>query len=148
MASRTDLVLPVILGVMAGGRSQSVTAFIAWQSLDRRAASPLGRGAATLAALGEVIGDKTPLAPDRTEPGPLFGRMMFGAVGGAAVARHQCSSIVPSAIVGAVAAAAATFGFHRLRRWLGRSTPLPDIAWALAEDAGVAALGVAAARRL
>jgi len=133
---------------MAGGRSQSVTAFIAWQGLDRRAASPLGRAAATLAVAGEAVVDKTPLVPPRTQPGPLLGRMMFGAIGGAAVARHQRASIVPSAIIGATAAAAATFGFHRARRWLGQRTPLPDFAWAVAEDAGVAALGVAAARRL
>lgn len=148
MASRTDLVLPAILGVMAGGRSQSVSAFIAWQGLDRRASTPLGRAAATLSLAGETVADKTPLVPPRTRVGSLFGRMVFGAMGGVAAARHRRGSVLPSVLVAGAAAAAATFGLNRARTWLGEHTPLPDFAWAIAEDAGVAALGVAAARRL
>lgn len=142
------LLLPAILGVMSAGRSQSVGAFIAWQGLHPRAASPIGRGVTALAVAGEVIGDKTPWVPDRTNPGPLFGRTVIGAIGGAVLAHHRGTPILPAALAGAGAAAAGTFALHRARRWLGRHTPLPDLAWALVEDAGVAALGVAAARRL
>jgi len=125
-----------------------VPAFIAWQGLDRRAASPLGRGATALAALGEAVGDKTPWVPDRTGPGPLFGRAAFGALGGVAVARFQGSSRLRGALVGGASAAVSTFALHRARRWLGRHTPLPDFAWALVEDGGVALLAVAAGRTL
>ena len=37
---------------------------------------------------------------------------------------------------------------RRTRRWLSRHTPLPAIAWGAAEDAAVAALGIAASRRI
>ncbi len=123
-------------------------AFVAWRGLDARLASPLGRCGTTLAVLGECLGDKTPWVPDRTAPGPLAGRMVFGAIGGAAVARSEGAPILRSALVGGAAAGLATFGLHRARRWLGRHTPLPDVVIALAEDAGVLALAVLAGRRL
>lgn len=137
-----------LLGVMAGARSQSVLAFVAWRGLDARLANPLGRTATTLAALGEVIGDKTPWVPDRTATGPLAGRIAFGAVGGAAVARAVDAPVLSSALVGGATAGVATFALHRARRWLGQHTPLPDIAVALAEDACVVALALAADRSL
>jgi len=148
MAHGANLVAPSLLGVMAGARSQSVLAFIAWHGLDRRAASPLGRSVTTLAALGEAVGDKTSWVPDRTAPGPLFGRIAFGALGGVAVARFEGSRPLCAAIVGGASAAVSTFALHRARRWLGRHTPLPGLAWALVEDGCVALLGVAASRRL
>ena len=148
MARERNLLTPTLLGVMAGARSQSVFAFVAWQRLDRRVGSRLGRTAATFAALGEAVGDKTPWVPDRTGRGPLFGRVLFGALGGIAVARHEGARALPAAVVGGAAAAVSTFVLHRTRRWLGRHTPLPDLAWALVEDGGVAALAVTAGRSL
>lgn len=148
MAHRTNLVALAVLGVMAGARSQSVPAFVAWRGLDRRATSSLGRSATALAVLGEVVGDKTPWTPDRTAPGPLFGRIVFGALGGVAVARYEDSAMLPAAIVTGASAAVSTFVLHRARRWLGRHTPLPDLAWALFEDGCLALLAVAAGRRL
>ncbi|MGE3962195.1 MAG: hypothetical protein AB7F65_11000 [Dehalococcoidia bacterium] len=148
MATRPDPVLPAILGVMAAGRSQSVPALIAWGQLDRRAGSNVGRGVATCLVASEVVGDKLPWIPDRTEAGPLAGRVAFGAAGGAAVERFEGGPGWRGALIGGAAAAAGTFAIHRVRRWLSEHTPLPPIAWGIAEDAGVAALGIAAARRL
>jgi len=148
MQPRGALLAPALLGVMAGARSQSVPAFVAWRGLDRRAASPLGRTATALAAVGEAGGDKTPWVPDRTAPGPFFGRVLFGALGGVAVARHQDSPPLPAAIVAGASAAVSTFALHRARRWLGRRTPLPDIAWAVGEDVCVATLAVVTGRIL
>ncbi len=148
MAHAMNLLTPAILGVMAGARSQSVPVFIAWRGLDDRAATSLGRGATALAALGEAVGDKTPWVPDRTGRGPLFGRVAFGALGGVAIARSEGSRPLCAALVGGASAAASTFVLHRARRWLGRHTPLPDLAWALFEDGCIALLAVAAGRTL
>lgn len=137
-----------LIGVMAGARSQSVLAFVAWRGLDSRLATPLGRSVTTLSALGEVIGDKTPWVPNRTAAGPLAGRILFGGVGGAAVGRSEGAPMVLTALVGGVAAGLATFVLHRARRWLGRRTPLPDAALALAEDACVIGLALATHRSL
>lgn len=138
----------VMLGVMAAGRTQSVSALVAWRGLEPHVGGTLGRVAATCSAAGEVIGDKLPWIPDRTAPGPLFGRVIFGAAGGALVERHEGGRGLRGALVGGATAAIATLVLHRTRRWLSRHTPLPAIAWGFAEDAAVAALGVAASRRI
>ena len=148
MAKGPDPLLPVMLGVMAAGRSQSVGALIAWRGLHPLASGNLGRGLTTCSALGEVIGDKLPWIPDRTDPGPLFGRVLFGAAAGAVVERHEGGRGLRGAFLGGIAAGVATFVLHRTRRWLSRHTPLPAIAWGAAEDAAVAALGIAASRRI
>lgn len=136
-----------MLGVMAAGRSQSVPAFIAWRRVEPRVGGTLGRGVTACFAAGEVIIDKLPWTPDRTDPGPLFGRVVFGALGGAAIERSEGGSVLRGALLGGGTAAVATFALHRIRRWLTSHTPLPPIAWGVAEDAAIVALGVAAARR-
>jgi uncharacterized membrane protein len=107
---------------------------------------PGGVAAAVLASIGEVVGDKLPIVPDRTRPGPFTGRVAIGALVGAAVYQDADRPVAYGAVVGAMAAAASTPALARARAALGRRTLLPDRAWGVAEDALALALGLLAVR--
>jgi uncharacterized membrane protein len=114
--------------------------------LARRLATPGGVAAAVLASVGELIGDKLPMIPDRTRPGPLAGRVAIGALVGAGVYQDADGLAAYGAVVGAVAAAASTLALARARAALGRRTPLPDLGWGLVEDVLALTLGLLAVR--
>lgn len=84
---------------------------------------------------GEVVGDKLPKTPSRTDPGPLFGRALFGGLCGAALCLDADGSPVLGAALGAVSAVASAFAFYHLRHALTYDIGLPDLPVALAEDA-------------
>jgi uncharacterized membrane protein len=141
-----------LLGVAAGMRAAVAPALVA-QHLRRRPPAPLGQLSAlgsrraaralTLAAVGELIGDKLPATPNRTDPGPLVGRALAGALCGAALCRAAGDRGAPGALVGAVSAVGGAWAFFHLRRALG-GVGVPDLAAAVAEDGLLLALaGVA-----
>ena len=102
--------------------------------------------AAVLASVGELVGDKLPVIPDRTRPGPFTGRVAIGTLVGAAVYRDADRPAAYGAVVGAVAAAASTLALIRARTALGRRTALPDRVWGVVEDALALTLGLLAIR--
>jgi uncharacterized membrane protein len=108
--------------------------------------SPVARTALGLAAIGELIVDKLPFVPNRNEPGPLAGRMIFGGVAGAALARETGWSALAGALVGSTAAGFAAVGAYHLRAAAGRATGLPDPLLGGGEDALAIALGLWAVR--
>ena len=129
-----------LLAAATGLRSSAAPAFLSRAASCGRLSLPgrplllrrLGdpRVAALLAAAlaGEMVADKLPFVPDRTSPPALAGRMLSGALAGAAVA------------------AASAHAGYRLRGYAaGRG--LPDLPVALAEDAAVLACGAAFLRR-
>lgn len=155
--SSRDLLSVILLGAVAGGRSLSAPATIAWcargrdEGVPRLIGSPVFRGSVTVLALGEVIADKTPWIPDRTAPAVLPGRLLMGAVAGASYARLReagAKRIAWAALVGGVAGVASAFVFRRFRRWLAAHTVMAPLVVALGEDATVLALAAAAARPL
>jgi uncharacterized membrane protein len=85
------------------------------------------------AAAGELIVDKLPAVPSRTEPLPYLGRIAGGALCGSVVAGG------PGALAGAGAAVAATVVGYQCRRLA--SQRIPGTLVALLEDA--LAIGVA-----
>jgi uncharacterized membrane protein/uncharacterized protein (UPF0548 family) len=119
----------VALGALAGLRSMVPLALVARQ----RASRPVAR-ALTLAALGEWVADKTPLVPAHTQPLPLAGRMVAGALAAAGARRTAGRGAAWAGVAGALGALAGSFAGHRLRsagaRALGRDWPV-----ALTEDA-------------
>lgn len=132
----------LLLGAVAGMRSQLPIALLGLQSargrfdpghswLARRIATPGDVAAAVLASIGEVVGDKLPIVPDRTRPGPFTGRVAIGALVGAAVYQDADRPVAYGAVVGAMAAAASTPALARARAALRRRTRLPDRAWGL-----------------
>ncbi len=96
--------------------------------------------AATVAALAavELVADKLPFIPDRTDPAPLLGRIGAGALIGAGIAAVAGGDRAQGTLVGAVAAfAGAHLGFQ-LRRELAERLPAPVAA--LVEDTAVGVL--------
>ncbi len=97
-----------------------------------------------LAVVGELVGDKLPQTPDRTEPGSLAGRAVSGAIGGAVLARRAGRGPVPAAVLGGAAALAGSFlGIGWRRAAVGH---LPAVPAALIEDAAVLGLAACAVR--
>ena len=147
----------LLLGAVAGMRSQLPIALLGLESargrfdpgrsrLARRLATPGGVAAAVLASVGELVGDKLPVIPDRTRAGPFTGRVAIGTLVGAAVYRDADQPAAYGAVVGSVAAAASTLALARALTALGRRTRLPDWAWGVVEDALALTLGLLAVR--
>jgi len=148
------------LGWIAGMRSMTPPALLARTLSDRspvgrllrrrEPAASLGSDAAArllpLAAAGELVGDKLPITPARTSPLPLVGRIASGALAGAAVAAARREDPVPSAVTGALAAAASSFAMMSLRKRAGEALDVPDLVIALAEDALAVGVGAAVVR--
>jgi uncharacterized membrane protein len=114
-----------------GGRSQPLV----WPGM------PLLAGLFTLAGLSEMVIDKLPFLPDRTEPSSVAGRVGSGMFAGALLAAAGGRPRVTGAILGGLAAFLSTYGFYHLRRWAVQKSQLPDPLIAAAEDALAQALG-------
>jgi len=139
------LLLAFGLGIVAGLRSMTPPAVVAWAArlghLDL-APTPLdwlGSAAAAwllaAAALGELIADKLPFTPNRTAVGPFLGRLVTGALAGGALATGHGGSLAGGAVAGAAGAIVGTFGGYRARTGLVRALGTPDYVVALLEDA-------------
>lgn len=140
------------LGVIAGIRSMSAPAMTSTHLVVAQPddltdspldwmTSPTTAGVFRTLAAGEVLADKLPFLPARTDPLPLFGRAMTGALSGAAVCVAGGEGMIEGAIVGAVSAVASAHLFYQLRRRLGQATRLPDPVIAVAEDGLMLGLG-------
>ena len=142
------LVRAALLGAATGGRSMAGIAAVALTTPPGAdpawLGSRWGRIGATAAALGELVGDKLPTTPSRLEPLPLTGRIMFGAVTGFLLSQREGR---PSGAPVLAAAAGAVGGAVLGRAWRARAQRRgrPDLPAALAEDAVVYAVALAAA---
>ena len=88
----------------------------------------------SLLAIGELIADKLPVIPGRTQPGPLGARIVFGAICGTALCLSGGASLLMGAILGGVGGVAGAFAGYNYRRWLSRGARFPDLLIALLED--------------
>lgn len=142
------------IGAVAGMRSASAPAltsnYLAKNPSLFLEASPLkGMGLPLTAnvlkfmALGELVVDKLPQCPNRTDLGPLGARAISGGVCGAAVFLAEGKHAEIGAALGAVSAVASAFLFMNLRRVIGKAAKLPDPVVALAEDGLVFGIGAA-----
>ena len=138
------LALAFALGIVAGLRSMTPPAAVAWAahfgwlSLD---ATPLGflgsavaRYALLLAMVGELVADKLPFTPARTGVGPFTWRVISGALAGAALVAGRGGSLALGAAAGAFGAVVGTLGGYRARTGLVRKLRVPDYVIALSED--------------
>ena len=136
-----------LLGACSGLRSQLGVAAVIVGPESQRIPSVLrtraAKGLAGTFAAGELVGDKLPITPNRTDPPSLALRMAAGAGSAGLLARSEQEPPGPSAVVGALAALAATFlGFWVRRSLSARHRP---VAVAVAEDlvaVGMATLAV------
>ncbi len=75
--------------------------------------------------LGEIVADKLPFTPPRTDPGPLLARAASGA--GVAAAQFSASNRSPwvGGLLGAGVAATQTFAAYSVRARLNQGLPNP-----------------------
>lgn len=90
-------------------------------------------------ALGELIVDKLPYVPNRTDPPSLIGRTLSGALAGAALSAAHRERREVGALLGGLVAAVSTFVMFHVRTGITRNTSVPDLPVGLAEDAVIAA---------
>jgi uncharacterized membrane protein len=116
------------VGAACGLRTLSGPAVTLWKG---------GSGWAWLAGageLGELVADKLPSTPARTEPGPLIARIVSGGLCGAALCGRYDASRAVGAVCGAVGAIASAFAGYTIRRQLTVEFGWPDLPVAIAED--------------
>ncbi len=98
-------------------------------------AKPVSLGVFSALAVGELIGDKLPKTPPRTDAFPLIARIGFGAGVGLALASVAGRPLWAGGLLGGLGALAGTFAGFYARRALTKGAGLPDLPVALAEDA-------------
>ena len=113
-----------VLGTVPGARTFLAPAALALRGRLGRVA----KFAVPPLALGEIVGDKLPMAPPRVEGPGLVGRVVSGAISG------RVSGGSPGLRAGAAFALAATYPSQALRAGIVKHTPIPDIACAVPED--------------
>jgi len=157
--NRSSFALAAALGAIAGMRSFSAPAVISHAYSTHPSANldhpPFkfiqavnsARVFKVLAA-GELIGDKLPGTPNRTDAPALTARILSGAFAGATVCKAKGSNIVAGGLIGAAAALVSTFGCFYLRTSATKNTSVPDAAIAVLEDALVIGAAVAIAKQL
>ncbi|MGA9800244.1 MAG: DUF4126 family protein [Terriglobales bacterium] len=132
------------IGIVTGLRSMTGPALVCWAAhlgwlnLEDSRLTFMQSTVATYAfsalALGELVADKLPFIPNRTSPGPLFGRIVLGALSGAALCIAAGYSSGVGAILGGAGGVAGAFAGYRVRAWLVKTSRLPDWVIALLED--------------
>jgi uncharacterized membrane protein len=144
MNSSLVFLLAFGIGLVTGLRSMTGPALVCWAAhlgwlnLEDSRLAFMGSTVATygfsVLALGELVADKLPFVPNRTSPGPLFGRIVLGALSGAAISVAAGQSTVAGAIFGGVGGVIGAFAGYRARAGLVKNSGLPDWVIALAED--------------
>ena len=137
-----------VLGFATGLRTMTPIAVLCWfayfkfLSLDGTwgfwAASLISAIIFTVLAVGELIGDKLPKTPNRTDVGPLLARLFFGGLVGGLAAVGAAGSQFEGILLSVLGAAAGTFVGFMLRRFFTHHHG-NDLPVALGED-GIAIL--------
>jgi uncharacterized membrane protein len=137
------LLFPFLIGFFAGLRSLTPPAVIAWAAYLgwlklERPLSLIGSAPSvvvfTLLAIGELIADKLPKAPNRTDALGLIARIVTGGLSGACVSVGFGQGAIPGALLGAVGGVVGCFvGFYARTR-LTKSLGTRGIYVALLED--------------
>jgi uncharacterized membrane protein len=132
----------LLIGCVCGLRSMTAPAVVAWGahldwlhlqgSLLAFFANKISVVVFSLFAVGELIADKLPFIPPRTQAGPLGVRILFGAMCGAALCIFGAASPLLGAILGGLGGVAGAFaGYYYRRSFSGN---VPDLLLALLED--------------
>ncbi|WP_375755232.1 DUF4126 family protein [Corallococcus exercitus] len=158
MRTNQDILMAAGFGVLAGMRSMTAPAFLT-RELSRNPTRALKRSLPGLTskkvaqrlgflALGELVADKSSKTPARIAFPPLTGRILAGAISGAAVSRDRKGAKLGYALVGAAAAIASSYVFYGLRRFVTHRLRVPNLAAGLVEDGLTMALGSRLTRAL
>ncbi len=138
------IVLAWGIGLVAGMRSMLAPAAVSWAAyfgalhLDHSAfafiASPIAVAVFSILALGELIADKLPFVPRRTEIGPLCVRMISGGFCGAGLCASTPQAWIGGAVAGALGAVIGAFAGYEIRQRLTTGGGMKDFFVALPED--------------
>ena len=152
MSSEFALALALGIGFVAGLRSLTAPAVVAWAShwgwlnLSNSPLAFMGSIWAvaifTLAAAGEFVGDLLPVTPPRTAALGLTARILMGMLTGACLGIAGNASPWLAAAVGAIGAIAGAFGGYHARVGLVRALHARDFAIAAPEDLVAIGLGL------
>ena len=136
------LLYAFLIGCVCGLRSMTAPAAVAWGAhlgwlhlhtgLLAFFAHKISLIIFSVFAIGELIADKLPFIPARTQAGPLAVRVIFGALCGAALCVSGAASPLAGALLGGVGGVAGAFAGYAYRRSL--ASTLPDWVLALLED--------------
>jgi uncharacterized membrane protein len=150
MNSGLALGLAFTIGVVAGLRSLTAPAVVAWAAhlgwinLHDSSLSFMGSAWAvaifTLLAVVELVADQLPSTPSRTAPVGLSARIVTGALTGACLAVAGDAILWLGAFAGALGGIAGSFAGYHARVGLVRALRVPDFAVAIPED--LIAIGV------
>jgi uncharacterized membrane protein len=145
MNSPFVLLLAFLIGVIAGLRSLTAPAVVAWAAhldwISLRNTPLLFLGSTTvvavftLLAVGELVADKLPSAPSRLKPPGMIARVVLGGLSGAAVAGAGGQTILVGAILGIAGGVGGAFAGYQARTSLVKALKVPDLVIALLEDA-------------
>jgi len=129
------VLLALLIGIFTGLRSLSPTAAVAWAARLGwlKLLAPLAWLGSlpslilfTLLAIGELVADKLPKTPSRTAPPGLIGRIVLGAVSGAAVYMAGAQqSWALGCVVGVAGAMVGTYGGYQVRTRLVKTVRTP-----------------------
>ena len=157
-----DLILAAAFGWLCGMRSMAGPATVGRKTLK----SDLAKNALALGAAGEMLFDKSPVAPNRNSPPALMGRVLMGAATGAAIVvsgqgrtrasflksrrrnpfpmddQTALASAAIGAAIGGITAAIGTEVSFRARQWVTKRTEAPNAAIGATEDVLVYATAV------
>jgi uncharacterized membrane protein len=157
MNSSLALGLACTIGVVAGLRSFTAPAVVAWAAhlgwinLHGSSLSFMGSVWAvtifTILALVELVADKLPNTPPRTAPVGLSARIVTGALTGSCLAVAGGTTLWLGAVAGAIGGIAGAFGGYYSRVGLVRALRVPDFAIAIPEDLIAIGLGLFLASR-
>jgi uncharacterized membrane protein len=132
MNSSLVYLLAFCIGLVTGLRSMTGPALVCWAAhlgwLDLEGSrlafmeSTVATYAFSAMALGELIADKLPFVPNRTSTGPLFGRVVLGALSGAALCVATGHSSAVGAMLGGVSGAMGAFAGYQARAGLVKTS--------------------------
>lgn len=152
MNSAIPLLLAFSIGIVAGLRSLTAPAVVAWATylgwinLSTTRLSFMGTGWAvgilTVLALIELVADQLPTTPARTSAFPLVARLVTGSFTGACIAAAGAALLWLGALAGATGAVLGAFAGYRARVGLVRGLHLPDLSIAIPEDLLAIGLGL------
>jgi|SRR5580698_3067548 uncharacterized membrane protein len=137
------LLFAFLIGVVSGLRSMAAPAVVSWAvqlgylSIGDTWLAFLGfrwtRWILSIAALGELIGDKLPSTPSRKALVPFVARILSGGLCGGAIGA-TLGNLYLGMVFGAAGAVAGTLGGYAARTGLVRATGGRDFPIALLED--------------
>ena len=139
----TLLFCALLIGFVCGLRSMTAPAVVCWGarlgwlslagSWLNFLTHPVALMIFTLCTIGELIADKFPNIPSRTQIGPLGFRIVFGGICGAALAFSAHAMLAAGVAAGAVGAVAGAYLGYGYRHW--STGKIPALMAALLEDA-------------